>query len=120
MERETGIPRYVAGAVGPTNRTLSISPSVERPDFRNVTFDELVQAYSEQVTALLDGGADIILVETIFDTANARAALYAIQQIFEQEKYPAVPVFVSGKTSPAARSFTVVFRKYFHTHFAIP
>ncbi|OWA53324.1 Methionine synthase [Hypsibius exemplaris] len=96
VARETGIPRFVAGAVGPTNRTLSISPSVERPEFRNVTFDELVTAYTEQIKALLDGGSDIILVETIFDTANARAALYAIQVIFEEDAYPAVPVFISG------------------------
>uniref|UniRef100_A0A4W4G870 Methionine synthase n=1 Tax=Electrophorus electricus TaxID=8005 RepID=A0A4W4G870_ELEEL len=69
---QTGVKRYVAGAVGPTNRTLSVSPSVERPDFRNITFDELVEAYSEQIQGLLDGGCDILLVETIFDTANAK------------------------------------------------
>ncbi|XP_042865202.1 methionine synthase-like isoform X2 [Penaeus japonicus] len=91
----TGKQRYVAGALGPTNRTLSISPSVERPDFRNITFDELVQAYSEQAKGLLDGGVDILLVETVFDTANARAALFGIQSLFETE-YDPVPVFVSG------------------------
>lgn len=91
----TGKQRYVAGAMGPTNRTLSISPSVERPDFRNITFDELVQAYTEQAKGLLDGGVDILLVETIFDTANAKAALFAIQTIFETE-YDPIPVFVSG------------------------
>eukprot|EP00064_Thunnus_orientalis_P019690 superscaffoldBa00005036_g19816 len=72
VTKQTGCKRYVAGAVGPTNKTLSVSPSVERPDFRNITFDELVEAYSEQVRGLLDGGADILLVETIFDTANAK------------------------------------------------
>ncbi|KAK2175405.1 B-12 dependent methionine synthase [Ridgeia piscesae] len=91
----TGIPRYVAGAMGPTNRTLSISPSVEHPEFRNVTFDELVDAYGEQARALLDGGVDVLLVETIFDTANAKAALFAIQTLFE-EGCREVPIFISG------------------------
>ncbi|XP_072523826.1 methionine synthase isoform X2 [Salminus brasiliensis] len=92
---QTGVKRYVAGAVGPTNRTLSVSPSVERPDFRNITFDELVEAYSEQVRGLLDGGCDILLVETIFDTANAKAALFAIDVLFE-ESYEPRPIFISG------------------------
>ncbi|XP_062858822.1 methionine synthase [Trichomycterus rosablanca] len=92
---QTGVKRYVAGAVGPTNRTLSVSPSVERPDFRNITFDELVEAYSEQVRGLLDGGCDILLVETIFDTANAKAALFAIDVLFE-ESYKPRPIFISG------------------------
>jgi len=93
--RATGHKKFVAGAMGPTNRTLSISPSVERPDFRNITFDELVNAYSEQARALLDGGVDLLLVETIFDTANSKAALFAIQELFEEE-YDAVPIFISG------------------------
>uniref|UniRef100_A0A8C3UG44 Methionine synthase n=1 Tax=Catharus ustulatus TaxID=91951 RepID=A0A8C3UG44_CATUS len=92
---ETGIRRYVAGAMGPTNRTLSVSPSVERPDYRNITFDELVEAYTEQAKGLLDGGVDILLVETIFDTANAKAALFALQMLFEEE-YASRPIFVSG------------------------
>ncbi|MBN3297059.1 methionine synthase [Amia ocellicauda] len=92
---QTGIKRYVAGAMGPTNRTLSVSPSVERPDFRNVSFDELVDAYAEQARGLLDGGADILLVETIFDTANAKAALFAIDQLFE-EHYEPRPILISG------------------------
>uniref|UniRef100_A0A8C0VKG1 Methionine synthase n=1 Tax=Cyanistes caeruleus TaxID=156563 RepID=A0A8C0VKG1_CYACU len=87
--------RYVAGAMGPTNRTLSVSPSVERPDYRNITFDELVEAYTEQAKGLLDGGVDILLVETIFDTANAKAALFALQKLFEKE-YASRPIFVSG------------------------
>uniref|UniRef100_A0A8B9FMD5 Methionine synthase n=1 Tax=Amazona collaria TaxID=241587 RepID=A0A8B9FMD5_9PSIT len=87
--------RYVAGAMGPTNRTLSVSPSVERPDYRNITFDELVEAYKEQAKGLLDGGVDILLVETIFDTANAKAALFALQMLFEKEYTPR-PIFVSG------------------------
>ncbi|KAF4018766.1 hypothetical protein G4228_010618 [Cervus hanglu yarkandensis] len=69
---QTGIKRYVAGALGPTNKTLSVSPSVEKPDYRNITFDELVEAYKEQAKGLLDGGVDILLIETIFDTANAK------------------------------------------------
>eukprot|EP00111_Clytia_hemisphaerica_P005108 TCONS_00014711-protein len=91
----TGCQKYVAGAMGPTNRTLSISPSVENPGYRNVTFDELVDAYTEQAKGLLDGGADVLLVETIFDTANSKAALFAIESLFEKEYRP-VPIFVSG------------------------
>lgn len=91
----SGVRRYVAGAIGPTNRTLSISPSVESPGFRNITFDELSSAYMEQARGLLDGGVDILLVETIFDTLNSKAALFAIQTLFEGE-YERVPIFVSG------------------------
>eukprot|EP00985_Skeletonema_marinoi_P032763 scaffold39566_cov234-Skeletonema_marinoi.AAC.1 len=76
-------PRFVVGAIGPTNRTGSISPSVEDPAARNVTFDELVEAYFEQIVALMDGGADILMVETIFDTLNAKAALYAVGEYLE-------------------------------------
>ncbi|KAJ1991480.1 hypothetical protein GGI25_003463 [Coemansia spiralis] len=89
-------PRFVCGAIGPTNRTCSISPSVENPSFRNVTFDELVTAYTEQIRGLLDGGSDVILVETIFDTLNAKAALFAIDTLFDDGAYENVPVFVSG------------------------
>ncbi|KAJ8264431.1 hypothetical protein GJAV_G00149070 [Gymnothorax javanicus] len=92
---QSGVKRYVAGALGPTNRTLSLSPSVEKPDFRNITFDELAEAYAEQVRGLLDGGADILLVETIFDTANAKAALFAIDKLFEKE-YERRPIIISG------------------------
>jgi 5-methyltetrahydrofolate--homocysteine methyltransferase len=88
-------PRFVVGALGPTNRTASISPSVEDPSFRNVTFDELVVAYLEQVVGLVDGGADILIVETIFDTLNAKAALYAITEFLEFSGLD-IPVFVSG------------------------
>jgi len=76
-------PRFVAGAIGPTNRTGSISPSVEDPSARNVTFDELVVTYFEQIVGLVDGGSDILIVETIFDTLNAKAALYAIGEFLE-------------------------------------
>ncbi|XP_041029724.1 methionine synthase isoform X2 [Carcharodon carcharias] len=92
---QTGTRRFVAGAMGPTNKTLSVSPSVERPDYRNITFEELVEAYEEQARGLLDGGIDLLLVETIFDTANAKAALFAIQQLFA-EQYEPRPIFISG------------------------
>ncbi|XP_038670351.1 methionine synthase isoform X1 [Scyliorhinus canicula] len=92
---QTGIRRFVGGAMGPTNKTLSVSPSVERPDYRNITFEELVEAYEEQARGLLDGGIDILLVETIFDTANAKAALFAIQKLFA-EQYEPRPIFISG------------------------
>ena len=88
-------PRFVAGAVGPTNRTASISPKVSDPGFRNVTFDELREAYKEQVRGLIEGGSDIILIETIFDTLNAKAAGVATQEVFE-EKGIELPVMVSG------------------------
>ena len=88
-------PRFVAGALGPTNRTASISPSVEDPAARNVTFDELVETYLEQIVGLMDGGADILMVETIFDTLNAKAALYAIGEYLDYTGID-VPVFVSG------------------------
>ena len=88
-------PRFVVGALGPTNRTGSISPSVEDSSMRNVTFDELVEAYIEQVVGLVDGGCDILIVETIFDTLNAKAALYAIGEYLEMAERD-IPVFVSG------------------------
>ena len=88
-------PRFVAGAVGPTNRTASISPDVNNPGFRNVDFDTLREAYKEQIRGLMDGGADIILIETIFDTLNAKAAGVATLEVFE-EKDVELPVMVSG------------------------
>ncbi|XP_036363803.1 methionine synthase-like [Octopus sinensis] len=93
--RETGIRRYVAGAIGPTNKTLSLSPSVEQPELRTVTFDQLVAAYKEQAQGLLDGGVDVFLVETIFDTANAKAAFFALDELFEETNRKC-PIFVSG------------------------
>jgi 5-methyltetrahydrofolate--homocysteine methyltransferase len=88
-------PRFVAGAIGPTNRTASISPKVEDPSFRRVTFDDLRIAYKQQVEALLDGNVDLLLVETVFDTLNCKAALFAISEVFE-EKEIEVPIMVSG------------------------
>ncbi len=93
--REDGRPRFVAGAMGPTNRTASISPDVSNPGFRAVTFDELREAYGEQAKGLVEGGADLLLLETIFDTLNAKAALYAIAELFEA-RGASVPVMVSG------------------------
>ncbi len=92
---EDGKPRFVAGAIGPTNRTASISPDVSSPGYRAVTFDDLRMAYGEQINGLLDGGADLLLVETIFDTLNAKAALYAIAEIAEARGLD-VPVMISG------------------------
>jgi 5-methyltetrahydrofolate--homocysteine methyltransferase len=88
-------PRFVAGSIPPTNRTASISPDVERPGLRNVTFQELVVAYTEQVAALLDGGVDILMVETVFDTLNAKAALLAIDTV-QQQRGSRTPVWISG------------------------
>ncbi|HYW49347.1 MAG TPA: homocysteine S-methyltransferase family protein, partial [Gemmatimonadaceae bacterium] len=93
--RDPSRPRYVAGVLGPTNRTASLSPEVNDPSARNVTYDELVTAYSEAARGLLDGGADILLVETIFDTLNAKAALVAIDEVFE-EKGVRLPLMVSA------------------------
>lgn len=91
----TGRPRFVAGAIGPTNRTASISPDVNNPGFRAVTFDELRAAYAEATRGLVDGGADLILIETIFDTLNAKAAVAAVEDVFE-EKGVGLPVMISG------------------------
>lgn len=96
VKAETGRRCFVCGAIGPTNKTLSISPSVEKPDFRNVTFQELVKAYGDQARSLLQGGVDVLLVETVFDSANAKAALFAIRSLFEDEELEEVPVFLSG------------------------
>lgn len=79
-------PRFVAGSIGPTNKTASMSPDVNDPGFRAISFDELFQAYHEQVSGLVEGGADLLLVETVFDTLNAKAALFAIQQYFQEKK----------------------------------
>jgi 5-methyltetrahydrofolate--homocysteine methyltransferase len=94
-------PRFVAGAMGPTNRTASLSPDVNDPGYRGVTFDELVAAYKEQVKGLIAGGVDIVLVETIFDTLNAKAALYAIDEYME-ETGKTYPVMVSGTITDAS------------------
>jgi methionine synthase I (cobalamin-dependent) len=95
-EKQTpGRPRCVAGALGPTNRTASISPDVNNPGFRSVTFDELVEAYREQVRGLIEGGADLLLIETVFDTLNAKAAGFAALQVFD-ELGVELPLIISG------------------------
>jgi len=94
-------PRYVAGVLGPTNRTCSISPDVNDPAFRNVTFDELVEAYTESVDGLVEGGSDIILIETIFDTLNAKAAIYAVEKYFDDNGLR-LPVMISGTITDAS------------------
>lgn len=99
-------PRFVAGSIGPTNRTASISPDVNDPGFRGITFDELVTAYYQQIGALIDGGVDILLVETVFDTLNAKAALFAIDSYFE-DKNVQLPIMVSGTiTDQSGRTLT--------------
>lgn len=94
-------PRYVAGAMGPTNRTASMSPDVNNPGFRAITFDELKDAYTEQAEALIDGGVDILLVETVFDTLNAKAALFAIEEV-QTRKETKLPIMVSGTITDAS------------------
>jgi len=94
-------PRFVAGSIGPTNVTLSLSPDVNDPGFRNTTFDKMVVAYSEQVKGLIEGGADLLLVETIFDTLNAKAALFAIEDV-QNELVTDLPIMVSGTITDAS------------------
>lgn len=99
--REPHKPRFVAGSIGPTNRTASISPDVNDPGYRAVTFDDLVKAYTEQAQALIDGGCDLLLVETVFDTLNCKAALFAIDQLAEKTGVR-IPVMVSGTITDAS------------------
>ncbi|MEQ9265612.1 MAG: homocysteine S-methyltransferase family protein [Balneolaceae bacterium] len=94
-------PRFVAGAIGPTNKTASMSPNVSDPGYRAVTFDELAVAYKEQAKGLVDGGADLILIETIFDTLNAKAAIYGVLELFE-EIDKELPIMISGTITDAS------------------
>ncbi|HMP97166.1 MAG TPA: homocysteine S-methyltransferase family protein, partial [Kiritimatiellia bacterium] len=99
-------PRFVAGVIGPTNRTASISPDVNNPGFRNVNFDQLVTAYTESVRGLIDGGSDIILIETVFDTLNAKAAIYAVKRYLAEQGI-AMPIMISGTiTDRSGRTLT--------------
>ena len=100
-KQHPGTAKFVAGSIGPTNRTASLSPDVNRPEFRAVSFDELRIAYKEQVQALIDGGVDVLLVETIFDTLNAKAALFAIEEV-KEEKGVDIPIMVSGTITDAS------------------
>ena len=94
-------PRFVAGSIGPTNKTASLSPDVNRPEYRAITFDELRISYKLQVEALIDGGVDLLLVETIFDTLNAKAALFAIEEV-KEERNTDIPIMVSGTITDAS------------------
>jgi 5-methyltetrahydrofolate--homocysteine methyltransferase len=94
--------KYIAGSIGPLNKTLSLSPDVNNPGFRAVTFDEVVVAYTEQIRGLVDGGVDVILVETIFDTLNAKAAIFAIKEYFRKIGKPELPVMISGTITDAS------------------
>jgi 5-methyltetrahydrofolate--homocysteine methyltransferase len=100
-KRQPEKPRFVAGSIGPTNRTASLSPDVNNPGYRAVSFDELVAIYKEQTLALVEGGVDILLVETVFDTLNAKAALFAIEEAF-QEIGKRLPIMVSGTITDAS------------------
>ncbi len=95
-------PRFVAGAIGPLNKTLSLSPDVNNPGYRSVTFDEVATAYGEQIKGLVEGGVDILLIETIFDTLNCKAAIYAIKQYFRESGRPELPVMISGTITDAS------------------
>jgi len=94
-------PRFVAGSIGPTNKTASMSPDVNNPGYREVTFDDLVKSYSEQIEALIEGGVDILLVETVFDTLNAKAALFAIEK-YNNKNSTNVPIMLSGTLTDAS------------------
>lgn len=94
-------PRFVAGSIGPTNKTASLSPDVNRPEYRAITFEDLRIAYKQQVEALIDGGVDLLLVETIFDTLNAKAALFAIEEVKEERNID-IPIMVSGTITDAS------------------
>ena len=100
-EENPSKPRFVAGSMGPTNKTASLSPDVNKPEFRAITFEALRKAYKEQAKALIDGGADLLLVETIFDTLNAKAALFAIEEIKEEANID-IPIMVSGTITDAS------------------
>jgi len=95
-------PRFVAGAIGPMNKTLSLSPDVNNPGFRSVTFDQVANAYLEQVKAMVEGGVDVLLIETIFDTLNAKAAIFAIKKYFRNARQPELPILISGTITDAS------------------
>ena len=100
--RESGKKAWVAGAIGPLNKTLSLSPDVNNPGFRAVTFDQVANAYIEQIRGLVEGGADLLLIETIFDTLNAKAAIYAVKKYFRDMHQPELPVMISGTITDAS------------------
>lgn len=98
----SGEQKFVAGAIGPMNKTLSLSPDVNNPGYRALTFDEAVDAYYEQVKGLVDGGVDLLLIETIFDTLNAKAAIFAVKKYFRDTKKPELPIMISGTITDAS------------------
>jgi 5-methyltetrahydrofolate--homocysteine methyltransferase len=100
--KETNNCKFIAGAIGPLNKTLSLSPDVNNPGFRTVTFDEVANAYYEQISGLVDGGVDLLLIETIFDTLNAKAAIYAIKKYFRDTKKQELPIMISGTITDAS------------------
>ncbi len=100
--KNPGKQRFVAGAIGPLNKTLSLSPDVNNPGFRAVTFDEVAEAYTEQIKGLVDGGVDVLLIETIFDTLNAKAAIYAAKNYFRKSNLPELPIMISGTITDAS------------------
>ena len=102
QKSKTDSPKFVAGAIGPLNKTLSLSPDVNNPGFRAVTFDEVVAAYYEQVKGLVEGGVDVLLIETIFDTLNAKGAIYAIKKYFRDIKKEVLPIMISGTITDAS------------------
>ena len=95
-------PRFVAGAIGPLNKTLSLSPDVNNPGYRAVSFDEVAAAYAEEIKGLVDGGVDLLLIETIFDTLNAKAAIYAVKKYFRDTKQKELPIMISGTITDAS------------------
>jgi 5-methyltetrahydrofolate--homocysteine methyltransferase len=101
-EHKDSGPKFVAGAIGPLNKTLSLSPDVNNPGFRAVTFDEVVVAYKEQIKGLVDGGVDVLLIETIFDTLNAKAAIFAAKEFFRENNIPELPIMISGTITDAS------------------
>lgn len=101
-EQNPDKPRFVAGAIGPMNKTLSLSPDVNDPGFRSVTFDEVANAYYEQISGLVDGGADILLIETIFDTLNSKAAIFAAKKYFRETGKKELPIMISGTITDAS------------------
>jgi 5-methyltetrahydrofolate--homocysteine methyltransferase len=101
-EKTSSVSKYVAGAIGPMNKTLSLSPDVNNPGYRALTFDEAVDAYYEQVSGLVEGGSDLLLIETIFDTLNAKAAIFAIKKYFRQSGKTELPLMISGTITDAS------------------
>src|ERR1051326_4433021 len=101
-ESEEPDPKFVAGAIGPMNKTLSLSPDVNNPGYRALSFDDAMGAYHEQVKGLVDGGVDLLIIETIFDTLNAKAAIFAVKKYFRDTKQPEVPLMISGTITDAS------------------